>query len=213
MQVGEIITLIIYQYDCENEQCPQNVFNESFSFFDKSSRRTILLNQLILALAVNFTLSGAARILGELGFSINEESIARMVNQLGVSHKSNFSNTDEDTKEKEFERTTTIYDIDTLLPMAILKGDDGVVFENWLKGETEVEIVGTERANYARGIKEVLPNCLEMADRLEIMQYLITSLKDIIAKEPSYCEYVKDGVVVERINKSTEHNKFSSAPV
>jgi transposase len=214
-RVGEVINLTFYQYDCDNVDCPQNVFNESFSFFDKCARRTIFLNQLILAIAFNFTYNGTSRILGELGINISDTSIARMIEHIEIKQEPvKRIAVDDVSWKKGKEYYTAIYDMDTHQLVALLEGRDGIAFENWLKGNTQVEIVARDRATaYAEAIKKILPNCMQVADRFHIMQNLLSHMKTIIENELPYCVYIKDGVIVERKNKSIDNEKFSNEPV
>lgn len=74
-------------------------------------------------------------------------------------------------------------------PVAVLDGRDGKTLKEWLRQNQHVTAVTRDRASaYAKAVEEVLPNCMQIADRFHIHQKLIEAVNKILGRTvPSTC--------------------------
>mgnify|MGYP002305941165 CR=1 FL=1 len=67
-----------------------------------------------------------------------------------------------------------------------------------LKNHQKIKIATRDRASaYASAISEVLPECIQIADRFHLLQNLIDRIKDIFKTEIPETVFIKDGKVLE----------------
>ncbi len=84
---------------------------------------------------------------------------------------------------------TAIYDLKDHHLIALLDGRDGIPLKEWLKSHTKVRLVARDRANaYASAINEILPECIQVADKFHLLQNLLGYMKNIFKEEmpPAY---------------------------
>lgn len=94
---------------------------------------------------------------------------------------------------------TAVYDLKGHHLVALLEGRDGQPFKEWLKKHKKVRLVARDRASaYASAINEILPDCVQVADRFHLLQNLIDRLKDIFKEGLPPEIYIKDGVVLDK---------------
>ena len=71
-----------------------------------------------------------------------------------------------------------VVDGDSHIPVAILEGRDGSALKAWLSKNKQVTTVTCDRASaYAKAVGEILSDCMQMADRFHMLQYLLCSCK------------------------------------
>ena len=71
--------------------------------------------------------------------------------------------------KKRHSYETIIVDEATHKPVSVLDGRDGKNLNEWLKNNKDITVVTRERASaYAKAVEEVLPDCMQMADRFHI---------------------------------------------
>ena len=100
---------------------------------------------------------------------------------------------------------TIIVDEETHEPVAVLDGRDGVTLKNWLKQNKHVTAVTRDRASaYAKAVEEILPDCMQIADRFHLHQNLMTAVNKILGREVP----ATNGIPVTPPGKDTN----SSAP-
>ena len=97
---------------------------------------------------------------------------------------------------------TAIYDLKTHNLIALLEGRDANTLKEWLKTHKKIKIVARDRASaYATAINEILPDCMQVADRFHLLQNLIEKLKDIFYKEVPREIFIKNGEILEKAPK------------
>jgi transposase len=213
---GTMLELTAYQYDCQNKSCDCKVFNEKFDFVDTSSRMTFALVQLIIVMATKCSNKGTAEALNQLGVKITGMAIGNLLSRITIMDDPDIERigVDDASIRKGQEYVTTIYDYDTHRAIAVLKGRDGNALKEWLSGHTKVNIVARDRASaYASAISEVLPGCVQVADRFHIMSNLLEAIKDIVKDELPYYFYIKDGKVLAEGFKGIIDDKYNNSPV
>ena len=68
--------------------------------------------------------------------------------------------------------------------MAILDGGDGATLEDWLRQNKHVTTVTRDRASaYAKAVEEILPDCMQIADRFHLHQNLMDAVNKILGRE------------------------------
>ena len=79
---------------------------------------------------------------------------------------------------------TIIVDEKTHKPVAILDGRDGKELKEWLRKNKQVTTVTRDRASaYAKAVEEVLPGCMQVADRFHIHQNLMDAVNKVLGRE------------------------------
>lgn len=79
---------------------------------------------------------------------------------------------------------TIIVDEETHRPVAILDGRDGATLKEWLKNNIQVKTVTRDRASaYAKAVEEILPDCMQIADRFHLHQNLMEAVNKILGRE------------------------------
>ena len=79
---------------------------------------------------------------------------------------------------------TIIVDEATHNTVAVLDGRDGTVLKEWLKQNRHVTTVTRDRASaYAKAVEEILPDCMQIADRFHLHQNLMEAVNKILGRE------------------------------
>lgn len=68
--------------------------------------------------------------------------------------------------------------------MAVLDGRDGEALKEWLRHNKQVRVVTRDRASaYAKAVAEVLPDCMQVADRFHMHQNLLGAVNKVLGRE------------------------------
>ena len=190
----------VYKYDCENPDCDCKVFMEALPFAKASQVRTDALNTLVLATSMFLSNEGASKVLSLLGVQISNDTIQRLydriefvdnpyVEEIGV---------DDVAIRKGQTYATAIYDLKDHHLIALLDKRDGTSLKERLKTHNKVRLVARDRASaYATAISEILPDCIQVADRFHLLQNLLVYMKDIFKEEIPAKIYIQDGKIFE----------------
>ena len=196
----------VYKYDCENPECDCKVFMEDLPFAKASQVRTNSLNALILAVSMFLSNEGASKVLALLGVQISNDTIQRLYDRIEFVDDPDVEEIgiDDVAIRKGQTYATAIYDLKDHHLIALLDGRDGVPLKEWLKSHTKVRLVARDRASaYASAISEVLPNCIQVADRFHLLQNLLGYMKDIFKEELPSKLYITDGEISETAPQKT----------
>lgn len=192
----------VYKYYCENPNCSTKVFMEDLPFAKASQVRTDALNVLILGISIFLSNEGASKVLALLGVKISNDSIQRMYNRIEFVDDPNVEavGIDDVAIRKGQSYATAIYDLKDHHLIALLNGRDAETLKVWLKSHKKIRLVARDRASaYASAINEVLPNCIQVADRFHLLQNLLSYLKDIFKEEMPTSIYIRDGKVLDHV--------------
>ena len=78
-------------------------------------------------------------------------------------------------------KDTVIVDEATHAPIAVLDGRDGESLKKWLKQNQHVTTVTRDRASaYAKAVEEILPDCMQIADRFHLHQNLMDAVNKVL---------------------------------
>lgn len=71
--------------------------------------------------------------------------------------------------------------------------------KEWLNHHKKIQFVARDRAgSYAKAITEVLPDCVQVADRFHLLQNLITYLKEIFQTELPKSLFIRKGQLLDQ---------------
>lgn len=191
----------VYKYDCENPECDCKVFMESVPFAKASQVRTDALNTLVLAISMFLSNEGASKVLALLGVQISNDTIQRLYDRIEFVDNPDVEEIGVDDVAIRKGRTyaTAIYDLKDHHLIALLDGRDGAPLKEWLKSHNKVRLVARDRASaYASAIREILPDCIQVADRFHLLQNLLEHMKDIFTEEMPSKLYIQDGKLCEK---------------
>lgn len=190
----------VYKYDCENPDCDCKVFMEELPFAKASQVRTDALNTLVLATALFLSNEGASKVLSLLGIQISNDTIQRLYDRIEFVDDPDVESigVDDVAIRKGQTYATAIYDLKDHHLIALLDGRDGAPLKEWLKAHNKVRIVARDRASaYATAISEILPECIQVADRFHLLQNLLGYMKDIFKEEMPAKIYIQNGKISE----------------
>ena len=194
----------VYKYDCENPECECKVFMEDLPFAKASQVRTDALNTLILAVSMFLSNEGASKVLALLGVQISNDTIQRLYDRIKFVDDPDVEGIgiDDVAIRKGQTYATAIYDLKDHHLIALLDGRDGIPLKQWLRSHKKIRLVARDRASaYATAINEVLPDCIQVADRFHLLQNLLKYMKDIFKEEMPSRLYIQNGTISEKAPK------------
>ena len=206
--------VIAYKYDCCTEDCLQKVFMESLPFALPSQVRSIELNVLILAVSLFLSNEGASNVLRLIGIRISDDAIKRLYDTIEIQDSPDVEavGIDDVAIRKGQRYATAIYDLKEHNLIALLKGRDADTLKEWLNHHKKITLVTRDRANaYACAINEVLPDCVQVADRFHLLANLIERMRDIFRAEIPEQIFVKDEKTLDFPPEKVKKLKVSPA--
>lgn len=198
------LDIIAYKYNCTNISCDRKVIMQSLPFVSPSQRRTDELNCLILAVSMFLSNEGASKVLKLLGVNISNDSIKRLTDKIIIDDNPNVERIgiDDVAIRKGQTYATAIYDMDDHHLIALLDGRDKETVKDWLQNHKKIKIATRDRASaYAAALNEVLPDCVQLADRFHLLQNLIDRMKYILKEELPEKIFIRDGKVLVNMPK------------
>ena len=201
------IDVIAYKYNCTNEECNRKVVTQDLPFASVSQQRTDELNCLILAMSCFLSNEGASKVSRLLGIKVSNDSIKRLFDKISIEDDADVEGIgiDDVAIRKGQTYATAIYDLKDHHLIALLDGRDKNTVVGWLKNHKKIKIAARDRASaYANAINEVLPDCVQVADRFHLLQNLIDKMKDIFKEELPSEIYIKDGEILDEAPKKVK---------
>lgn len=192
-----------YEYECVNKECEVTTFNEELAFARKNKVMTDSLIQFILSISIFMSSSATSLILSFLGAKVSADTIDRIIHKIEVVDNLDIKEVgiDDVAIRKGQTYATAIYDLNDHHLLALLEGRDADSIRNWLTEHPKIKTVARDRASaYATVISEVLPNCMQVADRFHLFQNLIEYLKDIFYKKVPEKIFIKNNNIEEERN-------------
>lgn len=191
----------IYKYDCLNPECDCKVFMEKLPFAKASQVRTDALNTLILGVSMFLSNEGASKVLGLLGIQISNDTIQRLYDRIEFVENPDVEEIgiDDVAIRKGQTYATAVYDLKDHHLIALFEGREGEPLKKWLEKHKKIHLVARDRASaYAAAISEVLPECVQVADRFHLLQNLLQLLKDIFKEELPAKIFIQNGKVLNQ---------------
>jgi transposase len=195
-----VVNINAFKFDCDNIHCSRKVFMEPLSFASQSQTRSDELTALIFATAIFLSNEGASKVLKLMGVKVSNDSIKRMYEKILIEDNVDVEaiGIDDVAIRKGQTYATAIYDSKTRQLIALLEGRDAETLKTWLKKHTKIKIVSRDRASaYAKAINDVLPECIQVADRFHLIQNLIDKMKEIFRDELPKEIFIKDGEIIK----------------
>lgn len=191
----------LYKYSCSNPDCSRQVFTEALPFARSSQVRTDALNTFILGVAIFLSNECASKVLALLGVSVSNDTIQRLYDRLIFEDRPNVEaiGIDDVAIRKGQTYATAIYDMQDHQLLALLEGRTAATLKEWLVHHKKIQFVARDRANaYAKAITDILPDCVQVADRFHLLQNLITHLKEIVSSQLPQTLFFHEGRLLDR---------------
>lgn len=181
-----ILDIRVHDFQCQNDSCEIGAFSETFhGFLNHYSRMTERLVDFVTILALETSCEASARIMRAMHIKISGDTVIRMLlkryrEQPHVPCGSHVG-VDDFAFKKRHTYGTIIVDEDSHMPVAVLEGRDGSALKEWLGKNKQVTTVTRDRASaYAKAVEEVLPDCMQIADRFHLHQNLLEAVKNVV---------------------------------
>lgn len=198
-----------YEYKCNNPECFVKTFNENLPFARRNKVMTDNLVRFILSISIFMSSSSTSLILSFMGVKVSADTIDNIIHNIKIIDRPDVEEVgiDDVAIRKGISYATAIYDLKDHSLLALLEGREASALEEWLKEHPKIKKVARDRANaYAKAISNILPNCIQVADRFHLFENLIEHLKDIFYKEMPEKIFIKNGKILdEKINKVPEY--------
>lgn len=189
-----------YEFECTNKKCDVTTFVEELSFARKNKVKTDALVQFILSISIFLSSTSASLILSFLGVKVSADSIDDIIKNIKIIDNPNVETVgiDDVAIRKGQTYATAIYDLKDHHLIALLDGRDAESIKEFLINHKKIKVVARDRASaYASAISEVLPNCIQVADRFHLFENLIRYLKDLFYSELPEKIFIKDNEIKE----------------
>jgi transposase len=206
--------VIAYKYDCCNENCLQKVFMESLSFALPSQVRSTELNLLILAVSLFLSNEGASNVLRLIGIRVSDDAIKRLYDGIRLQDSPDVEGVgiDDVSIRKGQSYAAAIYDLKDHSMIALLEGRGADALKGWLKNHRKIKLVPRDRlSGYASAISEVLPDCVQVADRFHLLANLIEKMRDIFRETIPAEILIKDERILDFPPEKVKKLKVSPA--
>ena len=143
---------------------------------------------LMTTLALKTSCESCARILKSMNIKTSGDTVIRTLikryEKQSEAECGSAIGIDDFAYKKRHTYGTIIVDEETHKPVAVLDGRDGVTLKEWLKTNKQVKTVTRDRASaYAKAVEEILPNCMQIADRFHLHQNLMDAVNKILSRE------------------------------
>ena len=183
-----MLDMQIYDYQCTSASCVSFAASETFDgFLSYNSRMTDRLEDFICLLALETSCEASARILNSVKIKVSGDTVIRLLIKRYLKQPGKtcgaIIGVDDFAFKKRHTYGTIIVDEATHSPVAILDGRDGKALKEWLQNNRHVTTVTRDRASaYAKAVEEVLPDCMQIADRFHIHQNLMNAVNKVLGR-------------------------------
>lgn len=184
-----MLDMQIFDYECCSDTCMSFAAAETFDgFLSYNSRMTDRLEDFACLLAIETSCEASARIMRSMNIKISGDTIIRLLlkrySKQTAETCGSVIGVDDFAFKKRHTYGTIIVDETTHKPVAVLDGRDGTTLKDWLKQNKHVTTVTRDRASaYAKAIEEILPDCIQIADRFHIHQNLMDAVNKVLGRE------------------------------
>lgn len=184
-----MLNINLYEFNCINPECTITSFTETFeNFLNNYSYMTERLADLMTMLALETSCESCARILKSMNVKTSGDTVIRtLIKRYEKQPEPECGSTigvDDFAYKKRHTYGTIIVDEETRRPVAVLDGRDGTTLKEWLQKNKQVKTVTRDRASaYAKAIEEILPDCMQIADRFHLHQNLMDAVCKVLNRE------------------------------
>lgn len=192
-----------YEYYCDNPECETTTFAENINgFLSYYSRMTDRLEDFICILALDTSCESCARIMKSMGVKVSGDTVIRILlkrySGQEVSKCGSTVKIDDFAFKKRDTYGTIIVDKATHKPVAVIKSRDVESLKEGLSQNKHVTTVTRDRASaYAKAVEEILPDCIQIADRFHLHQNLLEAVNKVLGREiPTISTIPKESDIV-----------------
>lgn len=178
------VVLQVRRFRCSLRRCPRQIFTERLPFLVTPHARSTTRSHSALR-HIGLALGGqaGARLTTHLRLPTSATSLLRAVR--GSPEKTTVSprviGIDDFARRKGHTYGTIIVDLERRQPIALLPDRSAATVAQWLKRQTAIEIVCTDRSpDYARAIAEAAPHVLAVADRWHLLKNLREAIERLL---------------------------------
>ena len=203
-----------YEYECINKNCKVKTFNEELEFAKKHQVMTDSLIQLILCISIFLSNSCASLILSFIGVKVSADTIKNIYDKIKIIDNLDVEEIgiDDVATRKGMKYATAIYDLKNHNMIALLEGRDAENLKKWLKSHPKIKKIARDRASaYATAISEILPDCIQVADRFHLFENIIEYLKDIFYSKMPDKIFIKDNKIMEEVPEKITKVKIKTS--
>lgn len=184
-----MLDMQIFDYECCSDTCKSFAATETFDgFLSYNSRMTDRLEDFACLLAMETSCEASARIMRSMNVKISGDTVIRLLLKRYSKQPKEVCGpivgVDDFAFKKRHTYGTIIVDEKTHRPVAVLDGRDGTTLKEWLKQNKHVTAVTRDRASaYAKAVEEILPDCMQIADRFHLHQNLMDAVNKVLGRE------------------------------
>ncbi|MEE3462430.1 MAG: ISL3 family transposase [Lachnospiraceae bacterium] len=197
---------ILYEFDCLNSECSVKTFTEQISCAEKWSRRSQMLNLVIFTVSIFLSSESASRVLKLMGIRVSGDTIARIYDSIVIPNDSAITEVgiDDVAIRKGQSYATAVYDAKDHHLVALLDGRTVSSLSGWLKEHPKIKLVARDRASaYASALSEIIPDCVQIADRFHLLQNLLEHMKRVFNEEIPRTFFVQNGHLLDYAPEKT----------
>lgn len=208
-----ILHVKAYEYECINQECNISTFNEDLEFAKKYQTMTDKLIQLILCISIFLSNSCASLILSFIGVKVSADTIKNIYDRIKIMDNREVEEIgiDDVAIRKGMKYATAIYDLKNHHMIALLEGRDAESIKGWLKEHPKIKKIARDRASaYATAISEILPNCMQIADRFHLFENIVEYLKDIFYNEMPEKIFIQNNKILDEPPKKITKLKYET---
>ena len=204
-----ILDMQVYDYQCPN--CSSFSYTETFDgFLRYNSRMTERLEDFICLLALGSSCETCAKTMKMLNVKVSGDTVIRMLlrryKEQPIPTCSSRIGVDDFAFKKGRTYGTIIVDEATRKTVALLEGRDENTLKEWLQQNKHITVVTRDRASaYAKAIEEILPDCMQIADRFHLHKNLMEAVNKVLGR--TIPEIVEVPVEENRDSLLTEEEK------
>lgn len=199
------VNINLYKFECLNENCNCKVFRQEIDYCGPKQRFSSELKCFIFAISLFLSDETASKILKLVGINVSNDTIRRLYQNITIEDNIDVEEigVDDVAIKKGIKYATAIYDMKDYHLIALLDGRDGETLKEWLKTHKKIKKIARDRATaYANAINEVLPDCVQIADRFHLFQNLIDRFKEIFKVEIPENIYILNNQLLDKKPKS-----------
>lgn len=171
---------------CLNKDCDKKYVSETIpGFVEKFNHRTRRLDDFILKIALATSAEESSRILKTTGIEISGQSVINLILKRFSETETGKCGTsvgiDDFANKKGQKYCTVIVDEKTHRPIDVLEGRTGEAVKKWLAENKHIRTVTRDRSGaYSAALQEILPDCMQIADRFHLYKNLTDTVTSII---------------------------------
>ncbi|MBQ9174567.1 MAG: ISL3 family transposase [Bacteroidales bacterium] len=193
--------LEVRRYRCGNPSCAHGTFTEESPTVARYRHMFDFCYVLAFTIGSFLSASGTEVVMRLLGVPFSDDAVRGLMSRVrkGDDLDVDEVGVDDVCCRRGMSYYTIVYDARTHVPLAILPGRSGEALKVWLSRHTRIARVSRDRASsLAKAIGEVLPACVQVADRFHLFANVLECIKEVFRAEFPETVWYADGEVTDR---------------